>query len=173
MNNPTEPLRGAPMTDMPVGQRRLAVTVLMQITPTPDHRWMDHKREVIAVIPRQAYQSPARVPGDAAQGNAELIRFDSLEISLHRDEVESYYMNISTDTPRVFVILHENEENGQTEPMLVTVSADLAASYESVDHAIEVVSMDPRFYPDVEAFVLTHHIPEKIVKRKRKDWSAS
>ena len=170
------------MTDLPVRQNRLAVTVIMQVTPTPEHRWLDQKREIIAVIPRQAYQAnqtdqadqtSAPLAGQAETGKAELIRYDSLEISLHPDEVESYFMNISTDTPRVFVILHQNDDNGETEPFIVTVSADLAASYESVDHAIEVVTMDPRLYPDIEAFVLTHHIPEKIVKRKRKNWSAS
>ncbi len=161
------------MTDRPVGQCVLPVTVVMQVTPTPEHRWMDHKREIIAVMPRQDYHGAVQEPVGTGERDAELIRFDSLEITLHRDEVESYYMNISTETPRVFVILHQDEESGQTEPFIVTVSADLAASYESVDHPIEVVPMDPRFYPDVEAFVLTHHIPEKIVKRKRRNWSAS
>ncbi|MGH1360355.1 MAG: DUF3305 domain-containing protein [Burkholderiaceae bacterium] len=159
------------MTDLSEQQRRIAVTVIMQCTPTPDHRWVSEKREILAVIPRGHYQPPAGGAAVENTGAQRLIRYDTLEIPLYIDEVDSYYLNISTKTPRTFVILDQNDESGELEPLLVTVSADLAASYESVDHPIEVVEMDPHFYPVVEAFVLTHHIPEKLVKRKRKNWS--
>lgn len=176
---------GAPMVDTPPLLRRIPVTILMQCVPLPEHRWLDERRQIIGVIPRsgadrgaeprtEATESPASTNGEGHEENqTRIIRYDTFEITLYVDEADSYYLNISTTTPRCFVIMNVDEESGKSEPLMVTVSADLAASYESVDHAIEVVKMDPAFYPDVEAFVLTHHIPEKFVKRKRKNWSES
>lgn len=162
------------MQDAPPLQSHLPVTVVIQCTPTPEHRWQTETRELIAVMPRASEQSQsASAPNNESQppNGTQMLRYDHLQIELHADEADSYYLNISTEQPRCFVVLNENEETGEYEPFIVTASPDLAASYESVDHPIEVVPLDPALYPPIEAFVLTHHIPEAFKKRKRKNWS--
>lgn len=154
------------MKDAPPLQSHLPVTVVVQCTQTPEHRWQSETRQVVAVIARTADSEPP-----ATSDNAEMLRYDNLQIDLHADEADSYYLNISTEQPRCFVVLNENDETGKYEPFIVTASPDLAASYESVDHPIEVVALDPALYPAIETFVLTHHIPEEFKKRKRKNWS--
>lgn len=166
--------KGAPMTDAPPLQSHLPVTVVVQCTQTPEHRWQSETRQVVAVIARTAESDqPAEVGGGQSDqvDDAEMLRYDHLQIELHADEADSYYLNISTEQPRCFVVLNENDETGKHEPFIVTASPDLAASYESVDHPIEVVALDPALYPAIETFVLTHHIPEEFKKRKRKNWS--
>jgi len=163
------------MKDAPPLHSHLPVTVLVQCTQTPEHRWQAEKRQVVAVLPRGAMLPPSAAKSeerpDLTQG-AQMLRYDHLQIELHADEADSYFLNISTTQPRCFVVLSENDETGKHEPFIVTASPDLAASYESVDHPIEVVALDPALYPAIEAFVLTHHIPQEFKKRKRKDWSA-
>ena len=170
-------LRSAPMTDAPALQPRLPVTVLMQCTPLPDHPWLSERRTVVSVLPRLDPATPRPTatataePTDMATPQSQLLRFDNLVLELHPDEAENYYLNISTTTPRCFVVMQEASGTTPPEPLLVTASADLAASYESVDHEVAVVTLDPALYLAVETFALTHYIPQEFVKRKRKNWT--
>ncbi len=176
--------RGAvPLQGVPETATQLAVSVVMRITPTPEHRWLDERVETLAVVPATASaangESAAEQPGSggesAAQGSR-IIRHDGLTLDLFADEAESYYSNLMVDDPRCFVIFHADEdedEDAQPTPFIVTASADLAASYEEGDHRIDAVPLDPALLPTIEAFVLMHYVPEKRIKRKRRDWSKS
>ncbi|MDH5326431.1 MAG: DUF3305 domain-containing protein [Gammaproteobacteria bacterium] len=101
-----------------------------------------------------------------------------LSISLYTDDADSYYHNLMSETPKVFVICHsETTENtaeindGPIPPFLVTLSYDEAASYMEVDEQVFSVSMPPELYLLLEQFVLENYIPTQRKKRRRKNWS--
>ena len=159
------------MRDAPAIVSHLPVTVVVQVTPLIDHRWLDQRLETIAVLARNddyegGTQDTSAQPADGPR----TLRYDQLSIDLHVDECESYYFNLMVDEPRCFVV-YRNLDGGNLEPFVVTPSYDLAASYEEGDHRVDAVALDPALYPHVEAFVLSHYAPEKKQRRKRRNWS--
>lgn len=95
--------------------------------------------------------------------------WSGLRVELHRDEAESYYYNLISDDPRVFIICTSSE--GETiRPVHVTLSYDEAASYSEVDAMVKTTPMPGELYRWAERFVLEHYVPEKKKKRKRDNW---
>lgn len=166
------------MVDAPSAQSHLPVTVLLRITPTPEHPWLDERVETLAVLPVPDTGAPDPADGSAAQAvndgsiaQTRLIRVDGMAIDLHPDEAESYYFNLMVDEPRCFVVF-QSEDGERPVPFVVTPSFDLAASYEEGDLRVDAVTLDPGLLQPIESFVLQHYLPEKKVKRKRRNWSA-
>ncbi len=95
--------------------------------------------------------------------------WSGLNVELHRDDVESYYFNIISDTPRVFVICSQSGSE-PPEPFIVTLSYDEAASYMESEDMVESVAMPAELYRWVETYVLENYVPEKRKKRKRDNW---
>lgn len=91
-------------------------------------------------------------------------------IRLHKDEVESYYHNLKSESPRLFVI-STLDEQGVLTPFKITASFDEAHAYLEAEVEVEAVPMPPELYSWVERYVLTHYLPERKVKRKRRDWT--
>ncbi|MGC1440474.1 MAG: DUF3305 domain-containing protein [Burkholderiaceae bacterium] len=184
-NPETPPDKRVPMQDGPELLARVPVSVLMQITPTPEHRWLSESLQTLAVIPADAATATATTTiatgpvaavatpkaGDQ-RGDDEprLIRHDGLILELHPDEAESYYLNLMVENPRCFVVF-DSDDSGRPLPFLVTPSFDLATSYEENDRRVDSVPLDSGLYSNVEAFVLNYYVPEKVIKRKRRNWS--
>ena len=91
-------------------------------------------------------------------------------IRLHKDEAESYYFNLMAEHPKVYVICSA-DDRGRPEPFLVSASFDEANAYMEVEHDAAAVPMPPELYQWMERYVLTHYVPERRVKRKRRRWT--
>lgn len=90
-----------------------------------------------------------------------------LSLRLHRDECESYYYNLVSESPTLFVVCRDpDSESDVPMPFLLTASFDAAAAYSEVDTPVHTVAMPPPVYEWVEAFVLDHYVPVKRIKRK-------
>jgi hypothetical protein len=159
------------MVDAPETRTHLPVSVLIRVTPTPEHRWLDERLETLAVLPA-ADGLPASEHATDSSSGERIIRHDGLSIELHADEAESYYFNLMVDEPRCFVA-YQGEEGERPLPFVVTPSFDLAASYEEGDLRVDAVALDPALLQPIESFVLLHYVPEKKIKRKRRNWSKS
>ena len=96
--------------------------------------------------------------------------WSNYQVSLFTDEAESYYFNIISDTPHVFVICRDEEMNNELVPFIVSVNYDEAASYMELDDQVFQVPMPPEIYRWVEAFVVNHYVPVKKKKRKLQNW---
>jgi hypothetical protein len=135
---------------------------------------------VIVSVPADGGGSPAVVgvvAGDRGGGES-LIRSDSggrqllypgFRLRLHKDETESYYMNLTGDHPSIFVVCSEDEDE-RLQPSLVTLSYDEVSSYMEVEDAVFSVPMPPELYRWIEAFVLQNYVPERRKKRKLDRW---
>jgi hypothetical protein len=89
-------------------------------------------------------------------------------VQLHKDEVESYYHNLMSSKPRLFVVSTSNEQ-GVLVPFMVSASFDEAHAYFESD--LQTVPIPPELYPWIEQYVLAHYVPEQKMKRKRRSWT--
>ena len=88
---------------------------------------------------------------------------------MYDDECESYYHNIKSPDPGCYVITRDNDE-GAPVPYIVTLSFDEANAYLECEGEAFTVPIPPELYRWTEEFVLQNYMPEKRIKRKRKDW---
>jgi hypothetical protein len=93
-----------------------------------------------------------------------------LSLRLHRDECESYYHNLASPRPQVYVMSRPDEVDGAPDPFQVSACFDEANAYAETDDDVHPVDMPAEVHAWVERFVLSHYVPEPRVKRKRRDW---
>jgi len=160
------------------------VSVIVEFVETPDNRWEDGRWRVAGVVAgRREQSSPGggRETGPGPAGNTAQVTplhaatqgreflHTGLQCHLYRDDAESYYFNIVSDNPAVFVICNQ-EAGGPLQPFIATLSYGEATSYMETDAIVERVAMPPELYRWVEHFVLENYVPEKRRKRKRDHW---
>lgn len=147
------------------------VSVILERRPATS-RWVDHVWTAVGItVGRLAAENAARVVHED-QGVMHIL-VGGLEVALHRDECESYYYNLVSDTPRAYVIAHANSDEEQPQPFRVSMSFDEAHAYLEGDDQIYAVDVPPELYRWTEAFVIANYFPEKKYKRKLRDWSAN
>jgi hypothetical protein len=147
-----------------------AVSVLVEFYDTPDSRWQDGCWQVSGVIAGSTDDGNAvqdRELHTATQGKQFL--HTGLQLRLYKDDAESYYYNLVSDNPSVFVICNQ-EASEPLQPFIVTLSYGEATSYMETDEIVESIAMPPELYRWAERYVLEHYVPEKRKKRKRENW---
>ncbi len=146
------------------------VSIIVAFQNTCDNRWESGHWKVTGLVAggQPAKRGVHRETLHAGNGDAQYL-WTGLSVKLHGDDAESYYFNIVSDTPKVFVIC-SRKEGEPLQPFIVTLSYDEAASYMEGDEAVESVAMPAELYRWVEQYVLEHYVPEKRKKRKRDNW---
>ena len=150
--------------------RTCPVAVLVEYQLVHDNRWIDGRWVVTGVV---ASKQPAAAglqrrlvhSGDEAQQ----YLWTGLSIELHKDDAESFYCNLMSDNPSVFVICDE-EQDEALQPSIVTLSYAEATTYMENEQRVERVEMPAELYRWLEQYVLANYVPEKRKKRKRVDW---
>lgn len=96
-----------------------------------------------------------------------LVRQDDLEqwlhpgfeLTIHRDEIEGYYMNVSSGSPRVFVLWRLDEaERGL--PLQVTASYDEGGRWMDGGHSVDSVTMPDAVFAWIGEYVEKNYRPE-------------
>ncbi len=131
------------------------LAVVMQ-KRTIDNRWQSEVWEPVAVL------EDARC--DAGQGKmatddgCERWVFRKLPLRLRREEAEGYYLNITTQKPRVFVMWQI--ENHCAIPQQVSASYNDACTWLDAGEQVDSVAMPPELYQHVSAFAREHYRPQ-------------
>ena len=142
------------------------VAVIMQ-RRLLQNRWQSVAWEPWSALESDEPQNPPRQlldKGDTAQW-----LHPGFEVTLHRDEAEGYYMNVSSESPRLFVIWRmegEDEATAQGVPVQVTASYDEAGRWMDGGHSVDSVAMPPGMFAWVGDYVEKNYRPEP--KRRRK-----
>lgn len=132
-----------------------------------DNRWQSEQWTPLAVI-----AADGRADGDG--GAPELVGDDGkvarwlhrgFELTLHTDEAEGYYLNLSTAQPFVFV--NWDEEEGSGIPRLVTVSYNEAGRLLDGGAQVEGVPLPAEWHDWLASFVVEHYKPEQKKRRAR------
>jgi len=166
-------------TDFPTGSSdstQFPVSVLMQFRAAHNNFWSSGQWEVSGIIAGEigekitgSHQRSKQVV-QSDTDNSQLL-WSGLTVELYRDQAESYYHNLMSDSPKAFIVCRSNEgDDKHCQPFLVTLSYDEAASYMEVDELVYSVALPPELYRWIEQFVLAHYVPEKKQKRRRESW---
>jgi len=146
--------------------------VLMRATEVHDNPWLSTRWSVDGIVVRKQTDDIQARTLLKQTTDYRLYLHTGLSISLYVDQAESYYHNLMMRTPRVFVVCRDAEGQDPA-PFLVTASADEANAYVETDEWAEAIDPPPEFIAWIERFVLTHYVPEKKVKRVRKNWKVA
>jgi len=95
-----------------------------------------------------------------------LVRQDDIEqwlhpgfaLEIHRDEIEGYYMNVSSGSPRVFVLWRMENETGL--PLQVTASYDEGGRWLDGGNSVDSVAMPDAIFAWVGDYVEKNYRPE-------------
>jgi len=145
-----------------------SVSVLVEFCKARDSRWEEGHWRVTGVVAGIAEEGAA-VRQLHAETQGRQLLYSGLRVQLHRDDAESYYYNLVSDNPRVFIICSQPEGQPPA-PFIATLSYGEATAYMETDDMVESVEMPPELYRWAEGFVLRHYVPEKRRKRKRDNW---
>ncbi len=98
--------------------------------------------------------------------------YGGLRVSMFEDEAESYYHNLMSPNPGIFIVATVDEDDAGSVPVprLVTLSFDEAHAYLEGGETVFTVPLCPELYRWVEAYVLQFYVPGKKRRRKRVDW---
>jgi hypothetical protein len=129
------------------------LAVVMQRRPAQS-RWADSIWEPHGVLPD---------PG----GEKRLLREDGgtaqwlhpgFKIVLHKDEGEGYYFNVSSQSPRVFILWRM--EGDDALPLDVTASFEEAGRWMDGGHSVDSVAMPTEIFAWVGDYVEKNYRPE-------------
>ncbi|PCJ30485.1 MAG: hypothetical protein COA90_09230 [Gammaproteobacteria bacterium] len=149
------------MQDTPSDSASIAALMLKTAS---QHPWGDDVWTFSGVVPGLPQSAISEIE---AQG--ELFIWTDLALKLHILHCDSYYHNLGSAQPQIYLVCHPDDE-AQLKPLLITVDYDEAASYMETGEAVFNAALPVELCKWLEAFVLAHYKPEKMIKRRRKQW---
>lgn len=100
-------------------------------------------------------------------------RWSGFSLRLYKDAGESYWSNLMSGKPRVFIICEIDEDSdSKIQPQLVTASQDEANAHLETDSIVLSVEMPDQLADNLEKFVVNNYVPEIKKKRKRVEGDA-
>lgn len=126
-------------------------------------RWAEVIWEPVAVHESGEARGAARLL--MRQDDIEQWLHPGFELAIHRDEIEGYYMNVSSGSPRVFVLWRMDEGAGgeaaaRGVPLQVTASYDEGGRWLDGGHSVDGVAMPDDIFAWVGDYVERNYRPE-------------
>lgn len=127
------------------------------------NRWQSVVWEPWSVLESDEPSNPPRALVN--KGEVQQWLHPGFELQLHRDETEGYYMNVSSGSPRIFVLWRmEGEELGDDAaralPLQVTASYDEGGRWLDGGNSVDSVMMPPEIFAWVGDYVEKNYRPE-------------
>ena len=142
---------------------RKTLAVIMQ-RRTSNNRWQSVAWEPWAVLESD---EPPGEPRLLVQGpEAMQWLHPGFELTIHRDEAEGYYLNVSSGSPRIFVLWRMDEEpTGEQDaargvPLQITASYYEGGRWMDGGNAVDSVTMPPAIFAWVGEYVEKNYRPE-------------
>ena len=146
---------------------KLSLAVVMQRRQIVN-RWASEVWEPWSVLARPQSGDGPRLLVD--NGTIQQWLHPGFELVLHRDELEGYYLNVSSDRPLVFVVWHAEESKAR--PLQLTASFHEASRWMDAGHTVEGVAMPPDVYAWVGTYVEENYRPEPEERIKPRSFRA-
>ena len=154
----------------------IPVSVLLERRLARVGQWSQVQWEAVAVVAGEEVVSE--------RGSATLVHEDEdrqrylwpgLVVGLFPDGCESYWCNLLSKQPSLFIVCFEEDEDEDggvgLAPAIVTASQDEANAHLESDDPVYSVPMPAKIIEWVERYVVEHYEPEIKKKRKRRDWA--
>ena len=127
-----------------------------------ESRWESHRWQLLGAVPD--------VGGDARtiMQNAKSLQrlYPGFEVTLFPDEAEGYYLNMSSESPSVFVSVRNDEATGDMYPFQATLSYNEAARWMDGGEKVDRVPAWPELIAWMGEWVEANYRPE-LKKRQR------
>ena len=152
------------------------VSVLMERRLARSGPWSEYQWECIEVLAGENVQGE-QTGATMVSDDGERARFiwSGLQISLYKDGCESYWYNLQSDTPYLFVICFRDEapedDSMAVQPFVVSPNQDEANSHLESEDLVYSVPMPEALIDWLERFVVDHYEPFIKKKRKRRNWA--
>jgi hypothetical protein len=149
---------------------RFPVAVVMECVPIAS-RWASEQWRPSAVLPCIGGGETVRVQSLASTSAARRWRFDGFAAELHRSEGEGYWLNLTSEAPKAFVMWRSSEEGSEpaVRPHAVTLSYNEAARMLDAGEQVEGVPLAPELLAWMKPFVDANYRPEPRKKIRRND----
>lgn len=137
-------------------------------------RWTSPDWELasLEVMP-DSKPEPFSVDIVAGSDGAVRTHWRGFALRLYKDAGESYWANLMSGKPRIFVICEIDEESdSHIQPQLLTASQDEANAHLETDSFVLSVEMPFELADNLERFVVDTYVPEQKRKRKRVEGDA-
>lgn len=128
------------------------------------NRWQSETWEPVGVVDGYAGADAPRLLVD--DGGTQQWLHPGFRLVLHRDESEGYYLNVSSGSPRVFVLWRMDEAGGGALPLDVTASYDEGGRWLDGGHSVDGVPMPAEVFAWVGTFVEQNYRPEPKKRKK-------
>jgi Protein of unknown function (DUF3305) len=150
---------------------RLKVAVLMEHQRQPN-RWEAWRFRISDVVADEGhFGTTARTLRD--DGRTLLRLHPGLEVSLHRDEAEGYYLNLSSGAPVWFVMWRvDDADPSQAWPEIVTLSYNEAGRLLDAQERVDNVPLPRAQLAWLQAFTELHYHPEPKQRRRPPSFQA-
>ncbi|HEY6510980.1 MAG TPA: DUF3305 domain-containing protein [Burkholderiaceae bacterium] len=136
---------------------RVAVLIERQRQPNQWEAWRFRIDDV--VIDEGGFGDSARTLRD--DGKTSLQLHPGLVVSLHRDEAEGYYLNLSSGAPVWFVMWRTDDADpSRAWPELVTLSYDVAGRLLDAQERVDNVPLGSELVAWLQAYTEQHYRPE-------------
>ena len=147
----------------------VAVQIERQHQP---NRWEDWRFRITEVVLDDgAFGSTPRLLRD--DGRSAVFLYPGLPVSLHRDEAEGYYLNLSSGAPVWFVMWRRDEnEPPQATPQCVTLSYHEAGRLLDAQERVDNLPLPPEVRDWLQAFTDEHHRPEPRRRQRPQSFRA-
>ena len=136
------------------------------------NRWASEQWQPSAVDPVGPGRATSVAPVCIEDGaDRSQWRFGGREIELHPSEAEGYFLNVTSETPVVFVMwrMRDDEAQPRAEPFIVTLSYNEAGRFMDGGERVDPVPMHAAIREWLAGYVAVHYKPEPKKKAKRND----
>lgn len=141
----------------------VAVVIERQQQPNAWEDWRFRVAEVL--VDEGAFGDTPRPLRDDGQRAQTL--FPGLGVTLHRDEAEGYYLNLTSGAPVWFVMWRiDDEDPSRAEPELVTLSYNEAGRLLDAQERVDNLPLPDDVCGWLQAFVDEHYKPEPKQRRR-------
>lgn len=142
---------------------RVAVRIDRLRQPT---RWEDWRFQIAEVVlDHGGFGQERRVLRDDGQ-TAQWL-FPDLPVTLHRDEAEGYYLNLSSGAPVWFVMWRiDDADPSRAWPEVVTLSYNEAGRWLDAQERVDNCPLDESVRAVLQDYVQAHYRPEPKKRRR-------
>ena len=158
---------------IPAVQARPSLRVAVQIdrlkAPSQWEAWRFVIRDVL--LDEGQFGSAARQLRD--DGQTASFLHPGLPVTLHKDEAEGYYLNLSSGAPVWFVMWRiADADQSQAQPEFVTLSYHEAGRLLDAQERVDNVPLPPDVRDWLQAFADEHYRPEPKQRRRPQSFKA-
>jgi hypothetical protein len=146
--------------------------MVLHMSERPCLSWEDWRFRIVDVVVDEGGlgTGPRTLRDD---GRTAQVLHTGLTVTLHRDEAEGYYLNLSTGTPVWFVMWRVDEDDpSRAWPELVTLSYNEAGRLLDAQERVDNVPLPTAVCAWAQAFVDEHHRPEPKQRRRPASFKA-